>query len=144
MALLTDDLPPEVEAAGARAGARASQPDGLPELSELGWCHFTRLSQWNFSIASNLLRRLVHDEVQPIVNEWAASPRRPPDDPLWPDVLVRGALALMFELEQMLAEISGMEAVTLTPAAGARRASSSALRWCARTTSTTATRARPF
>ncbi|MBL8566913.1 MAG: aminomethyl-transferring glycine dehydrogenase subunit GcvPB, partial [Hyphomicrobiaceae bacterium] len=40
--------------------------------------------------------------------------------PLWPDVLVQGALAMMFELEQMLAEISGMDAVTLTPAAGAQ------------------------
>jgi glycine dehydrogenase subunit 2 len=39
--------------------------------------------------------------------------------PLTPDVAAQGTLQLLFELEEQLAEISGMDAVTLQPAAGA-------------------------
>jgi glycine dehydrogenase subunit 2 len=40
--------------------------------------------------------------------------------PLAPSDLLQGALALLFELEGMLAEISGMEHVSLQPSAGAQ------------------------
>jgi len=39
---------------------------------------------------------------------------------LRPDELAQGTLALLWELEQALAEIGGMRAVTLQPAAGAQ------------------------
>jgi glycine dehydrogenase subunit 2 len=39
--------------------------------------------------------------------------------PLLPEHLSQGVLKLMFELQQYLAEVSGMDAVTLQPAAGA-------------------------
>ena len=39
--------------------------------------------------------------------------------PYAPEELVQGALQLMYELERYLAEISGMDRVTLQPAAGA-------------------------
>src|SRR5262245_22633910 len=40
--------------------------------------------------------------------------------PLAPPDLLQGALKLLFELERMLAEISGMEHVSLQPSAGAQ------------------------
>jgi glycine dehydrogenase subunit 2 len=56
----------------------------------------------------------------PKINEWAARlPGFAALHPLAPDVLAQGTLELMWELEQLLAEISGMKAVTLQPAAGA-------------------------
>ena len=56
----------------------------------------------------------------PKVNEWAARlPGFAALHPLAPDALAQGTLELLWELEQMLAEISGMPAVTLQPAAGA-------------------------
>ena len=39
--------------------------------------------------------------------------------PLLPDALCQGGLELMADLECLLAEITGMDAVTLQPAAGA-------------------------
>ena len=123
VALPTDDLPPEVELPALEPELARPGLEGLPELSELEVVrHFTRLSQWNFSIASNFYPLgSCTMKYNPIVNEWAARlAGHQTIHPLWPDVLVQGALALMFELEQMLAEISGMEAVTLTPAAGAQ------------------------
>ena len=39
--------------------------------------------------------------------------------PLTPDHAAQGALQLMWELQAMLAEVSGMDAISLQPAAGA-------------------------
>ena len=122
-ALPEDDLPrdvggPEIEPALCRRGLA-----GLPELSELEVVrHFTRLSQWNFSIATNFYPLgSCTMKYNPIINEWAARlAGNTQIHPLWPDVLTQGALALLFELEGMLAAVSGMDAVTLTPAAGAQ------------------------
>ena len=56
----------------------------------------------------------------PKINEWAARlPGFAALHPLAPDAVAQGTLELMWELEQWLAEISGMKAVTLQPAAGA-------------------------
>jgi glycine dehydrogenase subunit 2 len=123
VSLPSDDLPPEIEMPALAAELAQPALEGLPELSELEVVrHFTRLSQWNFSIASNFYPLgSCTMKYNPIVNEWAARlAGHQTIHPLWPDVLVQGALAMMFELEQMLAEISGMDAVTLTPAAGAQ------------------------
>jgi len=57
----------------------------------------------------------------PRINEWAARlPGFTRLHPLAPDALAQGSLQLLFELQGMLAEISGMQAVTLQPAAGAQ------------------------
>ena len=123
VSLPSDDLPPEIELPALEPELARPGLEGLPELSELEVVrHFTRLSQWNFSIASNFYPLgSCTMKYNPIVNEWAARlAGHQTIHPLWPDVLVQGALAMMFELEQMLAEISGMDAVTLTPAAGAQ------------------------
>jgi glycine dehydrogenase subunit 2 len=57
----------------------------------------------------------------PKVNEWAARLNGFASlHPFAPDELAQGTLALLWELEQALAEIGGMRAVTLQPAAGAQ------------------------
>ena len=57
----------------------------------------------------------------PKLNEWAARlPGFASLHPLSPDEIAQGTLQLLFELEEWLAEISGMRAVTLQPAAGAQ------------------------
>ncbi|MEW6115211.1 MAG: aminomethyl-transferring glycine dehydrogenase subunit GcvPB, partial [Thermodesulfobacteriota bacterium] len=57
----------------------------------------------------------------PKVNEKLASlPGFGKAHPLLPHRLCQGALALMFELERLLAEVTGMDAVSLQPAAGAQ------------------------
>jgi glycine dehydrogenase subunit 2 len=57
----------------------------------------------------------------PKVNEWAARlPGFARLHPLAPDRLAQGTLQLLYELQAMLAEIGGMRAATLQPAAGAQ------------------------
>jgi glycine dehydrogenase subunit 2 len=56
----------------------------------------------------------------PKINEWAARlPGFAALHPFAPDEIAQGMLQLLWELEQALAEIGGMKAVTLQPAAGA-------------------------
>ena len=94
----------------------------LPELSEPEIVrHFTRLSQRNYSIDTHFYPlgscTMKHN---PRINEWAA--RREgflESHPYHPEALIQGNLALMSALEEYLAEISGLDAVTLQPAAGA-------------------------
>ena len=121
--LPNDDLPPEVELPAVEPELVRSELRDLPELSELDVVrHFTRLSQANFSIATNFYPLgSCTMKYNPIVNEWAARlPGFAAIHPLWPDALVQGALALERELEAMLVTVSGMDAVTLSPAAGAQ------------------------
>ena len=96
---------------------------GLPEVNELGVVrHYTRLSSWNFGIdlGSYPLGSCTM-KYNPRVNELVASlPGFAHIHPYEPEELVQGALRLMYELEQALAEISGMDRVTLQPAAGAQ------------------------
>jgi glycine dehydrogenase subunit 2 len=96
---------------------------GFPEMGELEVLrHFTRLSQLNFSIESNFYPLgSCTMKYNPKVNEVVARlPGFSLLHPLAPPELIQGALELLFQLEGMLAEISGMDRVTLQPAAGAQ------------------------
>ena len=96
---------------------------GFPELGELETLrHFTRLSQRNFAIESQFYPLgSCTMKYNPKVNEVVARfPGFAQIHPLAPSDLLQGALALLFELEGMLAEISGMEHVSLQPSAGAQ------------------------
>ena len=64
---------------------------------------------------------LLHHEIQPQDQREAWRPCRglPAPIPLLPPALSQGALRLMYDLERFLAEITGLDAVTLQPAAGA-------------------------
>jgi glycine dehydrogenase subunit 2 len=94
----------------------------LPELSEIDVTrHFVRLSQKNYSIDTGFYplgsctmkyNPKVHEDVA-IMPGWAQI------HPYQPVESVQGALQVQYELQQMLAQISGMDAVTLQPAAGA-------------------------
>ncbi len=94
----------------------------LPDLSEIDVVrHYTRLSQWNFGVDTGLYPLgSCTMKYNPKVNEtMAALTGFSEAHPLLPGSLSQGALRLMYELQGMLAEITGMDAVTLQPAAGA-------------------------
>jgi glycine dehydrogenase subunit 2 len=97
--------------------------EGFPELSEPEVVrHFTRLSPSNFSIhhAPYPLGSCTM-KYNPRVNEAAASlPGFASLHPWAPEAAVQGLLALAHELENALAEIAGLDRVTLQPAAGAQ------------------------
>jgi glycine dehydrogenase subunit 2 len=96
---------------------------GFPELGELEVLrHFTRLSQLNFAIEGQFYPLgSCTMKYNPKVNEVVARlPGFSLLHPLTPPELIQGAMELLYDLERCLAEISGMDAVTLQPAAGAQ------------------------
>jgi glycine dehydrogenase subunit 2 len=95
----------------------------LPEVGELDVIrHFTHLAQRNFSIDSVFYPLgSCTMKYNPRVNEDVARlPGVAHVHPLQPDETVQGALRIMFELQQILAAITGFKAATLQPAAGAQ------------------------
>ncbi len=110
----------DVPAADLDSGLAGDGPD-FPELGELGVVrHFTRLSQWNFGVDSGIYPLgSCTMKYNPKTNErQAALPGFAGAHPLLPAELSQGLLKLMFELQEYLAEITGLPAVTLQPAAG--------------------------
>jgi glycine dehydrogenase subunit 2 len=98
-----------------------SGPD-LPDLSEIDVIrHFTRLSTWNFGIDTGLYPLgSCTMKYNPKTNErQAALTGLAGSHPLLPSDFSQGALELMFKLEQFLTEITGLDAATLQPGAGA-------------------------
>jgi glycine dehydrogenase subunit 2 len=96
---------------------------GFPELGELEVLrHFTSVSQRNFGIESQFYPLgSCTMKYNPKLNEVVARfPGFAQIHPLAPAHLLQGALHLLYDLERMLAEISGMEHVTLQPSAGAQ------------------------
>jgi len=96
---------------------------GFPQLSEVDVVrHFTRLSQWNYGVDSGFYPLgSCTMKYNPKVNEEAA---RMPGflqlHPWVPEALRQGVLRMMYELQTFLAEITGLDHVTLQPAAGAQ------------------------
>jgi len=98
------------------------EPAALPEVSELDIVrHYTRLSHRNFSIDEGFYPLgSCTMKYNPKINEDAARlPGFARLHPYAPAEHAQGALRLMWEFEQMLGEISGMDRVTFQPAAGA-------------------------
>ena len=100
----------------------ADGPD-FPDLSEGEVVrHYTRLSTWNYGVdtgfyplgSCTMKYNPKTNERQAGLKGFAAA------HPLLPTALSQGALRLMYELERDLAEITGLDAVTLQPAAGAQ------------------------
>jgi glycine dehydrogenase subunit 2 len=95
----------------------------LPEVSEPELTrHYVNLSQLNYSVDAGFYPLgSCTMKYNPKVNEWAARlPGFTALHPLAPDEVSQGTLQLLWELEGALAQISGMKAVTLQPAAGAQ------------------------
>jgi glycine dehydrogenase subunit 2 len=114
---------PEVDVESALgAGAARSAIEGFPEVSEVEVVrHFTRLSTWNHAIDLGMYPLgSCTMKYNPRVNEQAARVEGLAwVHPYQPETLCQGAMEVMAALETALEEITGMNAVTLQPAAGA-------------------------
>jgi glycine dehydrogenase subunit 2 len=105
------------------AHLRRRVPPALPEVSELQAVrHFTRLSQLNFSIDTHFypLGSCTMKYNPKACNTYAMLPELLARHPLAPESHSQGYLACMFELQNMLKDITGMQGVSLTPMAGAQ------------------------
>lgn len=109
-----DDLPGEL---------RRETPIGLPEVSEMDAVrHYTRLSQQNFSIDTHFypLGSCTMKYNPRACNTLASLPGFLGRHPLAPDSQGQGAMACLYELQDMLTTVTGMKAVSLAPMAGAQ------------------------
>jgi glycine dehydrogenase subunit 2 len=114
---------PEIDPAEALGAANVrSEIAGFPEVSEVEVIrHFTRLSTWNYAIDLGMYPLgSCTMKYNPRINEavarleglaWA--------HPYQPEALSQGAMEVFARLEAALCEITGLDAVTLQPAAGA-------------------------
>ncbi len=114
---------PEVDVAKLLGESYLRDAPPLPEVSEPeAFRHFVRLSQQNFAIDLGMYPLgSCTMKYNPKVNEWAARlPGFARLHPYAPESMIQGALELMFRLERGLAEVCGMDRVSLQPAAGAQ------------------------
>jgi glycine dehydrogenase subunit 2 len=119
-------LPPlDVPAANASEllGAAVREDSfNLPELSEIEIIrHFTRLSTWNYAIDLGMYPLgSCTMKYNPRVNEFVSRIEGLADaHPYRPDSLAQGIMEVIDLLQRCLTEITGMDAITLQPAAGA-------------------------
>ncbi len=102
---------------------RSDGLSGLPQLSEFETVrHFTRLSKMNVSIdAAMYPLGSCTMKYNPRINEVVSRiPAYQNVHPLAPDKLAQGTMEVMWHLQEALLEISGFDAVSLQPAAGAQ------------------------
>lgn len=95
---------------------------GVPEVSEVDVVrHFTRISTWNYAIDLGLYplgsctmkyNSRLNEKVARIAGFAGLHPLAPEAD-------AQGALEVIYELQETLAEITGLSGVSLQPAAGA-------------------------
>ncbi len=105
------------------AAHRRTEPLPLPELTEPQVVrHFTHLAQLNYAVDTGMYPLgSCTMKYNPKVNDRVASlPGFADMHPQQPDETAQGVLRLLHELERLLAGISGMDTVTLQPAAGAQ------------------------
>ena len=104
------------------AGSLAAEPPPLPELAEPEIVrHYANLSTQNMSVDTHFYPlgscTMKYNSKR---NERLASlPGMADLHPYQPEETLQGLLQMLFELQEMLAEISGLDAVSLQPAAGA-------------------------
>jgi glycine dehydrogenase subunit 2 len=102
---------------------REDDLDGMPELTEPEVMrHFTRISQRNFCIDTGMypLGSCSMKSNPKLHEEVARYPGFASAHPLQDAAVSQGALRIMYELQQYLAALSGFDAVSLQPAAGAQ------------------------
>ncbi len=115
------DFPP-VAGTKLRTGVGERGAIGLPQVSEpQALRHFVRMSTWNYSIDHGFFPlgscTMKHN---PRLNEKIARhPGFAHIHPMQPESTVQGALGLMYELQNWLAELTNLPGVCLAPAAGA-------------------------
>src|SRR6266478_1819444 len=104
------------------AKLRRVRPPELPQVGELEAVrHFTRLSQLNFSIDTHFypLGSCTMKYNPKACNQYAMLPEFLARHPLGPESHGQGLLACLYELQEMLKEVTGMQGVALSPMAGA-------------------------
>jgi len=118
---------PDVPADGYRSelpsGALRESSLGLPEASELQVVrHFTRLSQKNFSIDTQFypLGSCTMKYNPRGAHRAASLPGFQNRHPLTPAASSQGILACLYELQEILCDVTGMQGVSLAPMAGAQ------------------------
>ncbi len=115
------DVPENKEALAGLALRK--EIDGFPQVSEVEVVrHFTRLSQANFCIDTTFYplgsctmkyNPKINEKIAGLAEFQNSHPQSPPE-------LVQGNLEVLKTLEMVLGEITGMDAVTLQPSAGAQ------------------------
>src|SRR5690349_10443305 len=105
------------------AEAQSDAPPPLPEVGEIDLIrHFVNLSTRNMSIDTNFYPLgSCTMKYNPKRHERVASlPGLADVHPLQADESCQGMLAILWEMQNILAEIAGLDAVSLQPAAGAQ------------------------
>ena len=105
------------------AGLLRDEPAQLPELSELQAVrHFTNLSQRNFSIDTQFypLGSCTMKYNPRGAHKAALLPGFAGRHPLAPESVSQGYLSCLYDLQEILKDVTGMRGVSLTPMAGAQ------------------------
>ena len=113
---------PEVDTAALLGVAERKDLGSMPEVSEIEIIrHFTRLSTWNYAIDLGMYPLgSCTMKYNPRVNEHVARVEGIANGhPYQPEKISQGALHILKTLSECLLEITGMDAITLQPAAGA-------------------------
>jgi glycine dehydrogenase subunit 2 len=113
---------PEANAGKLLGTAERRDLGNMPEVSEIEIIrHFTRLSTWNYAIDLGMYPLgSCTMKYNPRVNEVVARLEGLANGhPYQPEKISQGALRIIKTLSECLTEITGMDAITLQPAAGA-------------------------
>ncbi len=113
---------PDVDASTLLGTAERKDLGNMPEVSELEIIrHFTRLSTWNYAIDLGMYPLgSCTMKYNPRVNEVVTRMEGLANGhPYQPEKISQGALRIIKTLSDCLTEITGMDAITLQPAAGA-------------------------
>ncbi len=117
------DVPPVDARATLGTAFTRDAVGGFPEVSEIEVIrHFTRLSTWNYAIDLGMYPLgSCTMKYNPRVNEYVARlDGIATEHPYQPMELAQGCLKILQTLAKCLLEITGMDAITLEPAAGAQ------------------------
>jgi len=113
----------QTDLSGIPEAFRRKQRADLPQVSEMQAVrHYTRLSQQNFSIDTQFypLGSCTMKYNPRGCNSLAMLPNFLARHPEAPADHSQGFMACLYELQEMLKEVTGMQAVSLSPAAGAQ------------------------
>ena len=100
-----------------------TEVSGMPEVSEVELVqHYTRMSTWNYHIEQGMYPLgSCTMKYNPKLNERVARlPRIAEAHPLQDEATSQGNLKILFQLQEHLQELTGMDAVSLQPAGGAQ------------------------
>src|SRR5258706_4445565 len=113
---------PEVDTGKLLGKSERKDLGNMPEVSEIEIIrHFTRLSTWNYAIDLGMYPLgSCTMKYNPRVNEFVSRVEGLANGhPYQPAKISQGAMRIMKTLSDCLIEITGMDAITLQPAAGA-------------------------